>query len=399
MQETFIVYAKRTPIGKIGGLLSSVRPDDMMATLFKDLKKSLTFDPLEIDDVIVGCANQAGEDNRNVGRMAAVLAGLPYEVPGATLNRLCASSLDATIDAWSRIRSGLADCIIVGGVESMTRAPLVMSKAESAYGRDQKMYDSSFGWRFPNKDMEKMFPLMSMGETAEEVVDKHKISREEQDQFALSSHQKACAAQKNNLFDDEIVSLTVQKNKKETMLFSKDEGPREDTNIEKLSKLRAVFRKEGTITAGNASSMNDGAACLMLVSEEFLKKHNLKAYAKITGAGIRGIHPNVMGLGPVEATRRLCQKFGKKISDFDVMELNEAFAAQVLGCVKELELDLSKINLRGGAISLGHPLGCSGARILTTLIHIMKDEGNLKQGLATMCVGVGQGVALSIEKV
>ncbi|MFZ8932387.1 MAG: thiolase family protein [Bacteriovoracaceae bacterium] len=398
MQDTFIVYAKRTPLGKIGGILSNVRPDDMMAHLFKDLKSNISFDLNEIDDVIVGCANQAGEDNRNVARMASVLAGLPYEVPAVTLNRLCASSLDATIDAWSRIRSGLADCIVVGGVESMTRAPLVMSKASSAYGRDQKMYDSSFGWRFPNKKMEAMFPLMSMGQTAEEVVDKHNISRQEQDQFALSSHQKAVEAQTKNLFDDEIVSLSVFKSKKETIEVSKDEGPRANTSIEKLASLRPVFRENGTITAGNASSMNDGAACLLVVSEKFMKKNNLTPMARISGAGIRGIHPNIMGLGPVEATKRLCQKFGKKITDFDVMELNEAFAAQVLGCVKELDLDLNKVNLRGGAISLGHPLGCSGARILTTLLHIMKTENNLKNGLATMCVGVGQGVALSVEK-
>ncbi len=398
MQDTFIVYAKRTPIGKIGGSLSQVRPDDMMACLFKDLKSNISFDPLEIDDVIVGCANQAGEDNRNVARMASVLAGFPYEVPGVTLNRLCASSLDATIDAWSRISTGLADCIVVGGVESMTRAPLVISKASHAYGRDQKMYDSSFGWRFPNKKMEAMFPLMSMGQTAEEVVDKLKISRQEQDQFALSSHQKAVDAQTKNLFEDEIVPISVIKSKKETIEVSKDEGPRGDTSLEKLANLKPVFRNNGTITAGNASSMNDGAACLLLVSENFMKKNNLTPLARITGAGIRGIHPNIMGLGPVEATKRLCTKFGKKVSDFDVMELNEAFAAQVLGCVKELDLDLDKINLRGGAISLGHPLGCSGARILTTLLHIMKSESRFKNGLATMCVGVGQGVALSLEK-
>ncbi|MFG1492151.1 thiolase family protein [Halobacteriovorax sp. ZH4_bin.1] len=395
-RDAYIVYAKRTPIGKLGGSLAHLRVDDMLANLFRDFSQNFDFDMKEIDDVIVGCANQAGEDNRNLARMAALLGGLPYEVPGVTLNRLCASSLDAIIDGWSRINLGMADCLLVGGAESMTRAPLVISKGSTPFGRDSQMFDTTFGWRFPNKKMEEMFPLLGMGQTAEEVVAKLGISREDQDLFALASHQKACQAWENGDFNDEILPVEI-KLRKQTLTVEKDEGPRPSTTLEALAGLRAVFKKDGSVTAGNSSMMNDGAACVALVSEEFLKRHNLTPLVKLTGAGVRGIHPSIMGLGPVESTKRLMDKFGKKISDFDVIELNEAFAAQSLGCIRELGLDESKINLRGGAISLGHPLGCSGARIVTTLTHIMKDNANLKQGLASMCVGVGQGVSLSIE--
>ncbi len=397
MLDAYIVHAKRTPIGRLGGLLSPVRVDDMMALLIKDYAETINFDPLEIDDVIVGCANQAGEDNRNIGRMAAVLAGLPYEVPGVTINRLCGSSLDAVIDACGRISLGLADCLIVGGAESMTRAPLVISKGSTPFGRDSQMYDTTFGWRFPNANMKKMFPLLSMGETAENVAEQFKISREDQDKFALSSHQKAIKASEEGAFSQEILPVEVKLRKKEYTL-EKDEGPRADTDLEKLSKLRPVFREGGTVTAGNASSMNDGAALVVVVSGEFVKKHNLKPLARISGMGVRGVHPDVMGLGPIEATRTLCQKFGHKVSDFDAIELNEAFAAQALACVRELEIDPSKVNLHGGAIALGHPLGCSGARILTTLLGVMNKNSAMKKGLASMCIGVGQGVALSIEK-
>ncbi len=397
MLDAYIVHAKRTPIGRLGGLLSPVRVDDMMALLIKDYAKTINYDPLEIDDVIVGCANQAGEDNRNIGRMAAVLAGLPYEVPGVTINRLCGSSLDAVIDACGRISLGLADCLIVGGAESMTRAPLVISKGSTPFGRDSQMYDTTFGWRFPNANMKKMFPLLSMGETAENVAEQFKISREDQDKFALSSHQKAIKASEEGAFSQEILPVEVKLRKKEYTL-EKDEGPRADTDLEKLSKLRPVFREGGTVTAGNASSMNDGAALVVVVSGEFVKKHNLKPLARISGMGVRGVHPDVMGLGPIEATRTLCQKFRHKVSDFDAIELNEAFAAQALACVRELEIDPSKVNLHGGAIALGHPLGCSGARILTTLLGVMNKNSAMKKGLATMCIGVGQGVALSIEK-
>lgn len=397
MKKTYITYVKRTPIGRLGGLLAPVRVDDMMALLFKDYLNHINFDPKEIDDVLVGCANQAGEDNRNLARMAGVLAGLPMEVPGATINRLCGSSLDAVIGACGRISSGLADCILVGGAESMTRAPFVMSKGSTAFGRDSKMYDTTFGWRFPNPKMEEMFPLYGMGETAENVQEQYQISREDQDAFALSSHQKACAAWDQGLFADEVLPVHVKLRKKEYTV-ERDEGPRADTNLEKLASLKAVFRKGGSVTAGNASSMNDGAAMVAVVSEDFLKRHNLTPLAEITGMGIRGVHPDVMGLGPIEATKVLCQKFGHQVSDFDAIELNEAFAVQALACMKELELDPAKVNLHGGAIALGHPLGCSGARILTTLLGVLKQNPSKKKGLATMCIGVGQGVALSVER-
>ena len=396
MKKSYIVHAKRTPMGKIGGLLAPVRVDDLMAELFKDYVKDLKFDPKEIDDVVVGCANQAGEDNRNVARMSLLLAGLPIEVPGTTINRLCGSSLDAVIDACGRISLGLADCILVGGAESMTRGPLVISKGSSPFGRDSKMYDTTFGWRFPNPKMEEMFTLYGMGETAENVVEKYKIAREDQDKFALASHQKACAAWDRGDFNDEVLPIHVKLRKKEYTV-DRDEGPRADTSLEVLGKLRAVFRKNGSVTAGNASTMNDGAAMVTIVSEDFLKKHNLTPLAEVTGFGVRGVHPDVMGLGPVEATKVLCSRFNKKVEEFDLVELNEAFAAQALACIKDLNLDPEKVNQNGGAIAIGHPLGCSGARILTTLTHqlIRKKKD---QGLATMCIGVGQGIAVSIKR-
>ncbi|MBH47735.1 MAG: acetyl-CoA C-acyltransferase [Halobacteriovorax sp.] len=396
MKPVYIVHVKRTPIGKLGGALSSVRPDDLMAHVFKDHLNGLSYDAKEIDDVLVGCANQAGEDNRNVARMAAVLAGIPYEVPAVTLNRLCGSSLDAVADAYARIVSGMADCIWVGGVESMTRGPYVISKAEGPYGRDQKMYDTTFGWRFPNPKMEAMFPLFGMGETAEEVARDYKVSRQDQDAFALASHQKAVKAWDTGAFKEEVLPVTV-KLKKNEFSVERDETPRADTSAEVLAGLRTVFRKDGTVTAGNASSMNDGAAMAVIVSEDFLKRHKLTPLVEITGAGARGVHPNVMGIGPVEAVKVLCKRFNKKVSDFDVVELNEAFAAQALACLRELEIDPAITNNNGGAIALGHPLGASGVRILGTLINQMKTNSNLKQGLASMCIGVGQGVALSVK--
>lgn len=396
MKDCYIVYAKRTAIGKIGGKLSTVRPDDLLAELFKDFAKHVSFDLTEIDDVIAGCANQAGEDNRNIARMASVLAGFPFEVPGVTLNRLCSSSLDSVIDATARISSGFGDCIVVGGVESMTRAPLVISKGSTPFGRDSKMYDTTFGWRFPNTKMEEIFPLNGMGQTAENIVDKHNFSREEQDQFALESHEKATMAQKNGAFKNEILPIEV-KLKKSSYIFDTDECPRDNTTLDLLAKLKPAFKKGGSVTAGNSSPMNDGASCVVIVSKEFLQKHKLTPMAKISGAAIRGVHPNTMGLGPVKSTKLLCKRYNLSVSDFDVIELNEAFSAQSLGCIKELNIDPKKVNIRGGAIALGHPLGASGARILTTLVHIMNDDRKLKRGLATMCVGVGQGVSLVIE--
>lgn len=396
MKRTFIVTAKRSAIGKLGGKLSPVRVDDLLASVLKNIKDSLTFDPALIDDVIMGCANQAGEDNRNVARMSLILAGLPLSVPGSTTNRLCGSSLDALMDGYARIQAGLADCLLVGGAESMTRGPYVLSKGQSAYDRNQVMYDTTFGWRFPNPKMENMFPLLGMGETAEEVASLYKISREEQDQFALSSHQKAVAAWNRGDFLDEIVPYTVDL-KKDSYIFGQDECPRGDTTIEQLAKLKAVFKKDGTVTAGNSSPMNDGAAAMLIVSEEFLKTHNLTPMIEITGGAVRGVHPSTMGLGPIEAVNTLLKRFNKKMTDFDAIELNEAFAAQALGCIKGLELDPGKINLNGGAIAIGHPLGGSGARIVTTLAHQMKKNKAIKEGLATMCIGVGQGIAVSFR--
>lgn len=396
MKNTYIVYAKRTPMGKIGGQLSDVRVDDLLAHVLKDLKAGLSFDPLLIDDVIIGCANQAGEDNRNLGRMASVLANFPFEVPATTLNRLCGSSLDAVMDAHARISSGLNDCVVVGGAESMTRAPYALSKGTQAYGRDSKLYDTTFGWRFINPEMEKRMPLLGMGETAEEVATEYKITRERQDEFAYLSHKKAVAAQESGAFSAEILPLTIKTKKTEITLVH-DEGPRADTNPEVLAKLRPVFRAGGSVTAGNSSPMNDGASAMMIVSEEFLKKHKLTPMARITGAAVRGVHPNVMGIGPVSAIQKLTAMTGLKAENFDAIELNEAFAAQALACMDQLKLDPNKVNTNGGAIALGHPLGSSGTRILTTLVHRMQKDSSLKSGLASMCIGVGQGIAVSIE--
>lgn len=393
---SYLIHARRTPIGSFGGSLSGIRVDDMLAELFKDYAKSSSFDLKEIDDTIIGCANQAGEDNRNLARMSLMLAGYPFEVPGTTINRLCGSSLDAVIDAHSRIQSGIGECFIAGGAESMSRAPYVMSKANTGFDRGQKMWDTSIGWRFENPKMAAIFPLLGMGETAEEVQKVHGITREAQDAFALSSHQKAVAAQARGEFKDEILPLTLE-TKKGTTVIDTDEGPRSDTSLEKLAKLKPAFRKDGTVTAGNSSSINDGASMVVICSEEFVKRHNLKPLVMITGGAVHGLHPNVMGLGPVGAIKKLNQRFGSKISDFDLIELNEAFAAQALGCIKELELNPSIINRNGGSIALGHPLGCSGTRILTTLIHQMQKNPAYKKGLASMCIGVGQGIALSVE--
>lgn len=396
MKKSFIVYAKRTAIGKLSGKLATVRVDDLLAHVFTDIKNTINFDPKLIDDVIVGCANQAGEDNRNIARMSVILSGLPLEVPGTTMNRLCGSSLDAVIDGYARIQAGIAECLIIGGAESMTRAPYVLSKANEGFGRDQKMFDTTLGWRFPNSKMEAMFPLFTMGETAEEVANLYKISRVEQDLFAVNSHKKAIAAWDRGDFNDEVIPYTVTM-KKDSYIFSKDECPRADTTMEALSKLKPVFRKDGTVTAGNSSPMNDGASALLLVSEEFMKKHNLTPMMEITGAATRGVHPNTMGIGPVEAVKTLMKRYNKKISDFDAIELNEAFAAQSIGCIKGLDLDPTKVNINGGAIAIGHALGSSGTRIVTTLAHQMKKNKNIKEGLASMCIGVGQGIAVSFK--
>jgi acetyl-CoA acetyltransferase family protein len=397
MKDVYIAYAKRTPIGKFQGMLSSLRVDDMLAQVMTHFKNQNLFDLNELDDIIVGCANQAGEDNRNIARMSAMLAGFPFPVPATTTNRLCGSSLDATISAFTRIGSGMDQAILVGGAESMTRAPFVLAKASEAFARNQEIFDTSLGWRFSNPKMKELFPLYSMGETAEEVASQFKITRERQDKWAYDSHQKATRAQQANKFIEEIIPLTLE-GKKGNTIVEIDECPRAESTLEKLATLKPAFRKDGSVTAGNAASLNDGAALLLVCSGEFLKKHNLKPLLKITGAGVRGVHPNIMGVGPIEAVKTLCKKFNKKPTDFDVVELNEAFAAQVLASIDGLGLDQTKVNLNGGSIALGHPLGCSGARIITTLAYIMKNNKNLKQGLTTMCIGVGQGIAVSFEK-
>ncbi|MCB9061767.1 MAG: acetyl-CoA C-acyltransferase [Halobacteriovoraceae bacterium] len=397
MSRVYITYAKRTPIGKYGGLLSNVRPDDLLTYLIQDFKNLATFDLKLIGDVIVGCANQAGEDNRNIARMSSILAGLPFEIPGTTINRLCGSSLDAVMDSYARIKSGLIDCAIVGGVESMSRAPLVLSKSEHGFSRNQKIYDTTIGWRFPNKSMEKIFPLLGMGETAEEVARQFKISREDQDQFALQSHQKALKAQSCGLFKNEILPINIAEKNSNTIIEN-DEGPRTDTSLEKLQKLSPVFKNDGSVTAGNSSSINDGAALLFVASEDFVTKYNLTPLCEITGAAVAGVHPNIMGIGPVEAVEKLKNKFFTSTFKFDLIELNEAFASQSLACIRELDLDPTTVNINGGAIALGHPLGASGSRILTTLIHNLLRDSSQKTGLASMCIGVGQGIALSIQK-
>ncbi len=396
IKNTYIVRAKRTPVGKLGGKLSSIRVDDLLALVLRDIKDNIDFDPQLIDDVIIGCANQAGEDNRNLARMSLLLAGFPFEIPGTTINRLCGSSLDALIDGHARIHAGIADCLIIGGAESMTRGPYVLSKATEGFSRDQKMYDTSFGWRFQNPQLEKIFPLLGMGQTAEEVATLLNISRLEQDKFALMSHQKANNAILRGDFNDEIIPVKFQV-KKETSTIINDESVRSDTTLEALTKLKPVFKNDGTVTAGNSSPMNDGASALLIVSEDFLKKYNLTPIMEITAASVRGVDPNQMGLGPVAAVNLLCKKYNKKVSQFDSIELNEAFASQALGCMKELNLDPAKINLNGGAIALGHALGSSGTRIVTTLAHQMIKNKNIKEGLATMCIGVGQGIAVSFR--
>jgi acetyl-CoA acyltransferase len=396
MKNVYIAFAKRTPVGSFGGKLSSFRADDLLGEIMKAHAEWAKFPLTEIDDVIIGCANQAGEDNRNVARMGLILADYPYEVPATTINRLCGSSLDAVMDAFARIQAGFGDCFLAGGVESMSRAPYVMSKATGAFGREQKMWDTSIGWRFENPKMAEKFPLISMGQTAEEVRRKHNIARADQDAWAFASHQKAVKAQNAGLFNDEIHPLKLV-TKKGTEVISQDEGPRPDSTLEKLSTLKAAFEKDGTVTAGNSSSINDGASLVMICSEDFLKRHNLKPLARIFGGAVSGLHPNVMGLGPVGATEKLLKRAQLKKSDIDIFELNEAFAAQVLGCIRELEINPEIINPQGGSIAIGHPLGASGTRILSTLVHQMQRDPKLKKGIATMCIGVGQGIALGVE--
>ncbi|GAA2219020.1 thiolase family protein [Streptomyces nogalater] len=394
MRPVHFATARRTPIGKVRGALSSVRPDDLAATVIRHLVADVpALDPARIDDVYWGAANQAGEDNRNVARMAALLAGLPDSVPGATVNRLCASGLEAVTAAARTIAAGEADIVIAGGSESMSRAPFVLPRPDEALPHRMETYDTRLGWRLVNPAMKELHGLLAMGETAEEVAARLGISRARQDEFALRSHQLAAAARKNGHFVDEL--LPVQR--PDGVTVEHDECVREDTSLEKLARLKPAFRADGTVTAGNASPMNDGAAGLLLVSEEALNELGLESLGRYVAGASAGVHPDVMGLGPVPATRKVLTRAGWETGDIQEAELNEAFAAQALACVDQLGLDPELVNPTGGAIALGHPLGCSGARILTTLLHRMRRTG-AQRGLATMCVGVGQGSAVLVER-
>ena len=392
-----MVAAARTPIGKYGGILRSVRPDDLGALAIKSAVERSKVDRASVDDVYFGCSNQGGEDNRNVARMSVLLAGLPYSVPGATVNRLCGSGLEAINSAARVIAAGEGDILVAGGVESMTRAPLVMLKPETAFKRGSiPLVDTTIGWRFANPAMAQEYPPLSMGETAENLAQKYKIGRTAQDEFALASHRKAVDAMKSGRFRDEIVRV-ITPEKPEGV--GEDEGPRADTSMEKLSSLRPAFRKDGTVTAGNSSGINDGAAALVLMSERKAEELGAKPIARVLGSATAGVHPSYMGIGPVYSTRKLLSRLGMKLDEFGIIELNEAFAAQVLACMSEMpEFDASKVNPNGGAIALGHPLGCSGARIATTLLQEMRRTGT-RYGLATMCIGVGQGISTAFELV
>jgi 3-oxoadipyl-CoA thiolase len=395
-QNVYIIDAVRTPIGKYGGTLSTVRPDDMLAHVIKALvARSPSIDVNAIEDVIAGAANQAGEDNRDVARMSALLAGLPITVGGNTVNRLCASGLQAIMDASRAIQCGDGELFIAGGVESMTRAPFVMGKSESAFGRGQQMFDTTMGWRFVNPKLSAMYHPYTMGETAENVAKQWNIGRAEQDQFAYESQDKYQKAYEAGKFADEIVPITIDLGKGKTSVFDKDEHPRL-SSIEKLGELKPAFQKDGTVTAGNSSGINDGSAALLLASEDAVKKYNLKPLARIVSRAIAGVDPAIMGIGPVPATEKALQRAGLTIEDIGLAELNEAFASQSLAVIRDLKINPEIVNVNGGAIAIGHPLGCSGARISATLLHEMKRR-KVRYGLATMCIGVGRVLLLFMK--
>jgi len=397
MRRAVIVDAVRTPIGRHAGVLSAVRPDDLAAATIRALVSRTGIDPARIDDVYFGAANQAGEDNRNVARMAVLLAGLPDSVPGATINRLCASSLEAIHVAARMIEAGHGDVLIAGGVESMSRAPWVLAKPDTAFPRAAEIHDTTLGWRFINPRLAALHAPIAMGETAENVAARHNVSREEQDRFACESQRRAKAACAERAFVAEIVPIEVPQRKGPPSVVDRDEGPRPDTTLETLAKLKPAFRPGGTVTAGNSSGINDGAAALLLVEESNAARLDLPVLAIVGPAGTVGVDPAYMGLGPIPATRKALARAGWSIDDVELAEINEAFAAQVLPCMSELGLDPARVNVHGGAIALGHPLGASGARIATTLLHAMVRRG-AKRGLATMCVGVGQGVTVLFER-
>jgi acetyl-CoA C-acetyltransferase len=400
MEDAFIVDAIRTPIGRYGGALKDVRADDLGAIPLRELvKRNPGVDWSQVDDVIFGCANQAGEDNRNVARMSALLAGLPQEVPGTTVNRLCGSGMDAVGIAARAIRAGEARLMIAGGVESMTRAPFVMGKADSAFSRNAQIYDTTIGWRFPNKLMKQLYGTDSMPETAENVAVDYKVSREDQDRFALASQQKVARAQREGLFDEEIVPVTIPQKKGDPVVFARDEHPRE-TSLEALAKLKGVVHAEGSVTAGNASGVNDGACALLLANADAVKQFGLTPRARIVGMATAGVAPRVMGMGPAPASKKLLERLGMTIDQIDIIELNEAFASQALAVLRELKVrdDDPRVNPYGGGIALGHPLGMSGARLVTTALYQLQRTGG-RYALCTMCIGVGQGIAMVIERV
>ena len=389
MARAVVLSAVRTPVGRYGGALAGVRPDDLAALVIKEAVERAGVDAAEIEDVYFGAANQAGEDNRNVARMAALLAGLPESVAGVTVNRLCASGLSAVVSASHAVMVGDGDLFVAGGVESMSRAPLVLAKPERAFPRgNQTVWDTTLGWRFPNPKLEEMFPLESMGETGENVAERYGISREEQDEFGLRSHRRWTEANDKGRFEDELVSVGD---------VARDEHPRPDTSLEKLATLKPAFREGGTVTAGNSSGINDGAAALVIASEERAQELGVEPLGAFVGSAVAGVDPRVMGIGPVPAVRKLLGRAGIEVSDIDLVELNEAFASQSLVVIRELGLDPEKVNVNGGAIALGHPLGMSGARLVVTLLHELKRRGG-RYGLATLCVGVGQGQAALFER-
>lgn len=401
-KEAYIIDGIRTAVGNFGGSLALVRADDLGAIVIKELmRRNANVNPKDIEDVIMGCANQAGEDNRNVSRMSLLLAGLPHSVPGETVNRLCSSGMAAAINSMRAIKNGDGDLYIAGGIESMTRAPWVISKASTPFGRDAKMFDSSFGWRFINSKMMELYGTEGMGQTAENLVDKYHISREDQDTFAYNSQIKATKAQASGRLAEEIVDVVIPQRKKDPIIFNSDEFIKPNSSLEVLGKLRAAFRKEnGSVTAGNASGLNDGAAALLIASEEYAGKNNLNPMARIVSGAVAGVEPRIMGIGPVEASYKALKRAGITMDDIDIIELNEAFAAQSLACIREwgLEDNDSRINPNGGAIAIGHPLGMSGARLLqTAAIELQKQ--NKRYALVTMCIGVGQGYATVLERV
>ena len=399
MKEAVIVEALRTPMGRHGGILKDVRTDDLGAYIIAKLIDKTGINKEEIEDVYFGCTNQAGEDSRNVARNASLLAGLPYTIPGATVNRLCGSGLEAINQAGRAIQTDHGDLFVAGGVESMTRGPWVMAKPSNAFQRgDVTLYDSSLGWRFPNRRMGELYSLINNGETAENVAEKYQVTRQEQDEFALGSHLKAVKAHEEGRLKDEMVPFEIAQRKGSPLVHDKDEGPRADTSLEKLGALQPTFKKGGTVTAGNSSPLSDGAAALLLTTPQKAEQLKLKPLVRIVASAAAGVHPNYMGIGPIPATQKALKRAGLAIDQMDLVELNEAFASQVIACIRELGIDPKKLNVNGGAIALGHPLGCSGARLMTTLIHEMKKRGS-RYGLATMCIGVGQGIATVVESI